>query len=112
MFNHLALPSFIKDTTEFINQLNELTVESNTILVPIDVKSLYTCILHREGIQDCAEALETSKANNPDQPNTKTLITLLEIVLRNDMFEFNGKSYIQLQGTVMGTKLAPHFKSN
>ena len=104
-----ALPSFIKDTTELINQLSELTIEPNTLLVTVDVKSLYTCIPHKEGILACAEALEITKSNNPDQPDTNTLIHLLEIVLKNNSFQFNGKSYIQLQGTAMGTKLAPAY---
>ena len=38
-----------------------------------------------------------------------TLITLLEIILKNNTFEFNNKCYIQLQGTAMGTRLAPAY---
>ena len=34
-------------------------------------------------MQACAEALE--KANNPDQPDTNTLINLLGIVLKNNL---------------------------
>ena len=70
---------------------------------------MFTCIPHKEGIQACAEALENSKENNPDQPDTNTLVTLLEIVLKNNTFEFNNKSFIQLQGSAMGTKLAPAY---
>ena len=98
-----ALPSFIKDTTELINQLSELTVESNTLLVTVDVKSLYTCIPHKEGIQACAEALKISKTNNPDQPDTNTLITLLEIVLKitrlnlmeKVIYNYKGRQWVQ-----------------
>ena len=61
-----ALPSYLKDTAELINQLKELIIEPDTLLVTIDVKSLYTCILHKEGIQACAEALENS--NKPSSP--------------------------------------------
>ena len=53
--------------------------------------------------------MERSKAIHPDQPNTNTLITLLEIVLKSNTFEFNNKCYIQLQGTAMGTRLAPAY---
>ncbi len=60
-----VIPSYLKDTTKLTNQLKELTVEPD---MPFDVKSLYTCIPHKEGIQACAEALENLKANNPDQP--------------------------------------------
>ena len=74
-----ALPSFLKDTTQLINELENLTIELNTMLITVDMKSLYTCIPYQEGIQACAEALWNSKANNPDQPDT---VTLLEIVLK------------------------------
>ena len=81
-----ALPSFLKDTTELINQLSKLIIEPNTLLVTVDVKSLYTCIPHKEGMLACAEALKITKSNNPDQPDTNTLIHLLEIVLKNTSF--------------------------
>ena len=32
-----ALPSFLKDTTELINQLSELIIEPNTLLVTVDI---------------------------------------------------------------------------
>ena len=86
-----------------------LSVEPNTILVTIDVKSLYTCIPHLEGIQACTEALQKAKKSNPSQPNTTVLGCLLEIVLKNNCFEFDGTYYKQLQGTAMGTKLAPAY---
>ena len=104
-----GIPSYLKDTTELLNQLNELSIPKDVLLVTIDVKSLYTCIPHREGIQARAEALERSRAIHPDQPDTNTLIILLEIVLKNNTFEFNNKCYIQLQGTAMGTRLAPAY---
>ena len=38
------LPSYVKDTTDFINKIKDLTVPDNTILVTLDVSSLYTNI--------------------------------------------------------------------
>ena len=35
-----ALPSYLKNTTELIDELNDLSVEPDTILVIIDVKSI------------------------------------------------------------------------
>ena len=55
------LPSYLKDTSQLINELRMLSVEPNTILVTIDVKSLYTCIPHLEGIQACTEAPSESQ---------------------------------------------------
>ena len=90
------LPSFLKDTSQLINELRQLSVEPNIILVTIDVKSLYTCIPHLEGIQACIEALQKAKESNPSQPDTAVLGCLLEIVLKNNVFEFDGTFYKQL----------------
>ena len=49
-----GIPSYLKDTTELLNQLNELTIPKDVLLVTIDVKSLYTCIPHKEvEVSDC-----------------------------------------------------------
>ena len=103
------LPSYLKDASQLINELKELSVEPNTVLVTIDVKSLYTCIPHSEGIQTCTEALQKAKESNPSQPNTAVFGCFLEIVLKNNTFEFDGTYYKQIQGTAMGTKLAPAY---
>ena len=102
-----ALPSYLKDTTEFINEIKDKHVEPDTLLVTIDVKSLYTSIPHSDGIKACLEALHLSADSFPDRPDPSVLSCLLEIVLKNNIFEFDGRVYKQLQGTAMGTKLAP-----
>ena len=33
----------------------------------------------------------------------------MDIVLKNNIFEFNGNFYLQIQGTAMGTKMAPAY---
>ena len=46
-----TLKSYIKDTTDFINKINRITeFPAESILVTMDVRSLYTNIPHREGI--------------------------------------------------------------
>ena len=42
-------------------------------------------------------------------PPTQILIKLLTLVLKCNNFEFNGKCYLQIQGTAMGTKMAPSY---
>ena len=77
-----ALPFYLKDTLQLINELGEIPVEPNTLLVTIDVKSLYTCIPHQEGIAACKEALSSTPEDNPKRPDIFVLICLLEIVLK------------------------------
>ena len=103
------LPSYIKDTSQLIRELSEQPVTKDIILATVDVKSLYTSIPHEDGIIACRKALENSKTNNPQQPETTVLIKLLEIVLMNNTFEFDGKAYHQLQGCAMGSKLSPAY---
>ena len=53
-----SLTSFIWDTTDFLNRLRRLPpLPSGTLLVTLDVTSLYTNIPHNEGIQKCEEFL-------------------------------------------------------
>lgn len=45
-----------------------------------------------------------TNTSHPAQPEPEVIGKLMDIVLRNNIFEFNDKFYIQLQGTAMGTK--------
>ena len=51
-----TLPSLIRDTTDFISRLQRLPIlPSGTLLMTLDVTSLYTNIPHDEGITTCKE---------------------------------------------------------
>ena len=97
------LPSYLQDTTDFLRKQDALgPLPPETLLVSIT--SLYTNIPHQDGIQACEEVWELR--TNKDPP-TETLINLLTLVLMCNNFEFNGKHYLQVQGTAMGTKNGP-----
>ena len=44
------IPSYVKDTTHFINIMRNIQLDPDDLLVTIDVSSLYTNIPHTEGI--------------------------------------------------------------
>lgn len=49
-----TLPSYIQDTTDYLKKRDTLyTLLNNTILVSMDVCSLYTYILNNEGVVVC-----------------------------------------------------------
>ena len=104
------LPSYLKDTTDFINHINKInqthTLPSNSLLVSADVTSLYTNIQHADGLKAAHDALNSR--SNPCPP-TKQLVRLLELVLTLNNFQFNGTHYLQTQGTAMGTSCAPSY---
>jgi hypothetical protein len=75
------LPSFVKDTTHFLQHLEELgDLPENTILCSLDVTSLYTNILNDEGIQAAKETLYRTRPGTV-KPTNDSLIGLLESVL-------------------------------
>ena len=100
--------SYIRDSTHMINILNRFNMLSDMILCTLDITSLYTNILHNEGIQSIKEFLAIYRHTN-DLPHNSYIIELLEVVLTNNYFDFNGKHYHQIAGTAMGTKLAPSY---
>ena len=59
-----ALPSYIRDTTDFLQKLRELpALPPESFLVTLDVSSLYTNTPHNEGINACKEFLTLGLTN-------------------------------------------------
>jgi hypothetical protein len=98
-----ALPSFIKDTTDYIQKMATLNpLPSNTTLVT----SLYTNIPHSDGIEACKDIWESRSVKVPP---TDCLVTMLTMVLKKNNFTFNGDHYLQINGTTMCIKMAPSY---
>ena len=106
-----SLPSYVKDTTQFINHIEQIKPPTNCKLASIDVSSLYTNIPHEEGTQSALHYLTNheERYKHPEQPNPEVLNELMNLVLTNNVFEFNEHFYLQTQGTAMGTKMAPAY---
>ena len=101
--------SYIKDTSDFINKLSSIgTIQESSLLVSLDVTSLYTNIPNKEGINATHQALLANRGlvNNP---SNLSLAELLSLVLTLNNFKFNETNYLQIGGTAMGTRLAPSF---
>jgi hypothetical protein len=102
-----SLPSYIKDTTHFLNRLKSIQdIPTNCILVSLDVKALYTNIPQTHGITACREALDKREIKSPP---TNELIHLLELALTSNNFVFNDENYLQVSGTAIGAKFAPSY---
>ena len=100
-------PSYLKDTTDFLQKLSTLTdLPPGCILVTLDVSSLYTNIPHDEGMAACKKALQTRPS---PAPPTQYLTQMIEQILTMNSFSFNNECYLQTQGTAMGTRMAPSY---
>ena len=72
----------------------------------MDVKSLYTVIPHRDGLEALKFFLNKRTLL---EPSTTTLIRLAELVLTINDFSFDGEYYQQISGVAMGTKMGPSY---
>ena len=87
LVNTLPSYTYIKDTTDFLVKLqNLLPLPPGTLLIALDVKSLYTNILHDEGMEVCRAVLN---ARAIQQPPTKDLVRLVELILTKNNFTFD-----------------------
>ncbi len=82
--------SFIKDTTDSLLEIKDFEVEPGDILVVIDVRSLYTSILHNLGVK----AMKNELNEEGMVPSHIWILTALaKVILENNEFGFNGKYY-------------------
>jgi hypothetical protein len=96
------LPSHIKDTTDYLKKMENLTIPKNTTLVTMDVTSLYTNIPRDDGIAACRKIWEQRTVQ---EPPTECLVEMLTLVLKNSNFTFDGNHYLQINGAAMETSL-------
>ena len=98
------LKSYFKDSTDFIRKINSMEkIPDNSILVTMDVRSLYTSIPNKERI----EAVETTRKRK--NIGTRIISTFLRLVLTINNFVFNSQNYLQIKGCTMSTKCAPSY---
>ena len=100
------IPSYVKDTNDFLSKLRETHVTPESLLVTLDVNSLYTNIPHEEGLDTCREALDTGEVL--DSP-TDDIINLIDLVLKRNNFSFDNTHSLQKHGTAMRTRMAPSY---
>lgn len=101
------IPSYIKDTRDFLNKLEKIgSLHDDEYFVTIDVSSLYTSIPHDEGILAISETLSRDP---PNKVSWEIVTELVEMTLKMNTFSFNHKYYHQIQGTAMGTRMAPSY---
>ena len=107
-----ALPSYVQDTTDFLQKLRALPEElpEDALLVTMDVRSLYTNVPNQEGIEAVKSYLR-ARAEPSDRNLSQVIATFLSLILTLNNFVFNDENYVQVNGASMGTKCAPSYAS-
>ena len=71
----------------------------------MDVRALYSSILHSDGIKACEIFM---KENGFPSMDISNITIIIDFTSTHNFFEFNDKSYIQTRRTAMGKKWSPH----
>ena len=101
--------SYIQDTSDFLRKLQDIgDVGGDVLLLTLDVSSLYTNIPNDEGTMAALRALRKARLGDI-QPSNLSLVEMLAQVLAYNNFQFDGKNYLQVRGTAMGTRVAPSY---
>ena len=98
--------SYIKDTPDFLRNIEEITILSGENFFTLDVASSYTNIPLEESLDIMEEEFfPKTKCGIP----IKYLRKLLELILKCNNFKFDRKHFLQINGTAMGTRVAPTY---
>lgn len=102
------VPSYIRDDLDFLNYIpNEVSDE--TLLVSFDVVNLYTNIPHELGLEALEYWLDNYTTELVRPFSKEFILNAVSIVLKENTFKFDDQHYRQIQGTAMGTKMAPTY---
>ena len=96
----------LTDTNALIAMLRgvEFAEDDAVLLCTADVESLYTSIPIADALSAVEERL---RACGVEETFLRITIAAIELVLKLNFFEFNGRTYHQKRGLAMGTPLAP-----
>ena len=100
-----SIPSFIKDTDDFIRRIrNIIDSPSDVLLVTFDMVSLYPSIPHDFGL--CAR-IDFLLDRNLHSIVVNGIHNMTDLVLKKNVFEFNSVCFLQNSGSAIGTKMVP-----
>ena len=98
---------YMKGTNHFLSKLKSLgKLPQGAILCTIDVVGLYPNISDSEGLNSLRRFLEL---RDNKKISSDILIELREIVLKNNLFEFDQKTFKQVRGTTIGPQVTPPY---
>ena len=105
--DYAKLLACVKGFNDFKNKIKKLgKLPGYITLIKAYVVALYPSIPHEDGLQTLRQRL--IKSEDLKLP-VNNIVKMAEFVLKNNIFEFNGKVKKQVAGTAIGTKFAPHY---
>ena len=94
----------LKNTADLMSKIADVPVRCKR-LVSFDVTSLFTCVPIADALAAAATAVDKIGQENLPLPRDDFL-ELVELCIRFGVFEFEGETWIQLEGLAMGSPLS------
>lgn len=83
----LSLPSYLRDSSDLLCKLEDVTLEEGTLLASIDVDAPYSSIPHDFGLKAVSHFLSTKGVQYIK--HHEFMLELIEFVLTHNYFTFN-----------------------
>lgn len=100
-----SYPDYLHNSTALSLQLQELTVNDDTLLVTIDVENLYPSIPQSDLLQVIYDEMCEHRHLLLFDPNL--IIRLLHLNVNHNYFNFSDVTFQQVKGTAMGAAFSP-----
>ncbi|KAL3972435.1 transcription elongation factor S-II [Sarotherodon galilaeus] len=101
-------PHHIKNSTDFTDKVQKLTLDPDETMVSFDVVSLFTCIPTTEAVETVRKRLqEDSSLEDRTNFTPDQICTLLDLCLTTTYFKYNEGFYRQKHGCAMGSPVSP-----
>ncbi len=98
-------PDHLENSTMLVKKLGEMSIPANTILISMDIVSLFPSIPRQECLTILNEEIQSHSDLMVFNPNL--IMALLELQLKNNFFEFGSFFFHQTTGIAMGAAFSP-----
>ena len=98
----------LRDSTEFLNKLSR-RFPKETILTSFVITCLYTNIPHNVGMEAIQYWLTKYLPSTAGRFSQEFIVEGKKIILQNNTFTFNDRTFLQIKGTALWTKMAPSY---
>ena len=97
----------VTNSTQFRNEISNMTISEDETMVSFDVVSLFTAIPVDKACSYIRNKLENDDTlSDRTQLDIDDILRLLEFVLSNSFFVYNDKTYKQIHGCAMGSPVS------
>ena len=101
-------PHHVHNNEEFLQHLKGIHLGPDEVIIPYDVKALFTSVPIKPALTIIEKLLEEDPGlQERTSMRVKNIICLLEFCLRSTYFTFQNQYYEQVEGAAMGPPISP-----